>query len=365
MQNNSKKDLKSKYNPIVPVPLFQLIRDRILLELYENSYSPGSVLGTEGDLCRKFQVSRKTIRHAVSKLEVVGYLKRRQKVGIIVTDKTLQVCSAPKKGRKVIILLPRWNYTTGNQVERVIAHDLRMPEPFLEAFDVEMRPFHEPLPEDTRNLYAVIAVDPLPQHLPTLEKFADGGIRIIAVEPRTNFYMAVNVHPDIPAAARDAIAYLYRQGHRRIGLVWHYCNHYTFQQWLNSFIQAMTEHELPILPYSILENADIPNSDDVCFRKITAWICLTLSNLEVLLEHLKKLNLSVPRDVSVISADAPIGGEWQTHNIPISIYTPNTKELVLLLRKLLKSAPGALHPGSVMFYPMTPAYHQSVAKCRQ
>ena len=365
MQNNNKKDLKNKCNPIVPVPLFQLIRDRILLELYQKSYSAGSILGTEEDLCRKYQVSRKTIRHAVGELEIAGYLKRRQKVGIIVTDKTLQVHSAQKKGRRIIILLPQWSYTTGNQVERIIAHDLGMPETFLEAFDVELRPFHAPLPENSKNLYAVIAVDPLPQHLPTLEKFAENGIRIIAVEPRINFYMAVNVHPDIPAAAHDAVAYLYRQGHRRIGLVWHYCNHYTFQQWLNSFIQAMTEHELPILPYSILENADIPEADDLCFRKITAWICLTLSNLDALQDHLKKMKLSVPRDVSIICADDPIDGDGQTQNIPVSIYTPNTKELVLVLRRLLESAPVSFHPGSVLFYPMTHVYRQSVAKCRQ
>ncbi len=363
IQNYNKKDANNKYNTIVPVWLYQLIRDRILLELYHNSYTAGSVLGTEGELCRKFQVSRKTIRHAIDELVQAGYLKRRQKVGVIVADKGLQNHPAHEAGRKVIMLLPSWSYTTGNQLERIIVHDLGMPEVPFRAFDVEMRLFHDSLPDEPENLYAVIAVDPLLQHLPTLEKFAAAGVRIIAVEPQINFYMAVNIHPDIRRAVHDAVSYLYRQGHRRIGLVRH-CNHYTFQQWLEGFIHAMAEYELPMLPHSILENDDVADVGDADFRKITAWICATLSNVEALSTHLKKLNLSIPGDVSIIGSDDPSGNELPEQKVPVTVYTPNSKELAHQLRRLLELDSGSFNPGSVLYYPMIPVYRQSVSKCR-
>lgn len=85
------EDYKNRFSlrsaPILPVPLYQVIRDRILLDLYQHGYKPGYVLGTEADICRKHGVSRKTVRSAIAQLELAGYLCRRQKVGVIVAEK--------------------------------------------------------------------------------------------------------------------------------------------------------------------------------------------------------------------------------------------------------------------------------------
>ncbi len=365
MKNYSEKEFNSRHGTILPVPLYQLIRDRILLDLYRNSYPAGSVLGTEEDLCRKFQVSRKTIRHAVSELEQAGYLKRRQRVGVVVTEKDLLVHPPQDENRKVILLLPRWNYSIGNWLERIIVHDLGTATPPAQAFDVEMRLFHDPLPEDSGGLYAVIAVDPPLQHLSTLERLAGQGVRVIAVEPQTSLYMGLNIYPDNLNAAGEAIDYLYRYGHRRIGLLSHPCIHFSFQLWLDGYIRAMAEHELPILPHAILDNRNLAKCADHELRRITAWICTTQSNVEELAARLKGMGLSIPDDVSVIGSDDPSGDGLLGQDVPITVYAPDWRELVQLLRRLLEMGDrGAANPGSVLYYPLVPVHRASVEKCR-
>jgi DNA-binding transcriptional regulator YhcF (GntR family) len=364
MRNYSEKEFNSRHGTIVPVPLYQLVRDRILLELYRNSYPAGSVLGTEGDLCRKFQVSRKTIRHAVHELEQAGYLKRKQKVGVVVTEKDLRARPPQTGTRKVILLLPKWNYTIGNRLERIIAHRLEMPEPSGQAFNVEMCLFHDPLPEKPDNLYAVIAADPPLQHLSTLERFAAEGVRVIAIEPRIDFHMSVNIRPDIRKAAHDAVGYLYRHGHRRIGLLSQAFIHFTFQQWLEGFLHAMSEYELPVLPRAILRNEELAECADSDLRRITAWLCPTQSNVECLSYRLEKSGLSVPGDVSIIGSDDPSGTELSGQKFPVTVYMPYSGELAHLLRRLLEMDPGTVTPGSVLYYPMTVIHRQSVCRCR-
>ncbi len=366
MADQSENNLFRYPSPVLPVPLYQVVRDRLLLELYRSAYPPGHILGTEDDLCRQHQVSRKTIRHAISELEIAGFLQRRQKVGVIVTEKNLP-SPVPRTGfHRVILLLPSWSYSTGNWMERGVARHLGgIPQPPDWEFSVEIRSFHEPLPETDDQLYAIIAADPSQHHYAALERLAARGVRIITIEPQISLHMAINIYPDVYQAASEAINHFYMHGHRRIGLLSHPCEHYSFQLWLDGFIQAMTEQNLSILPHAILDNRGLAKCSAQQFSRISAWLCITQSNVTELFARLKTQGLSVPGDVSIIGSDDPYGDGLFGQEVPVSVFSPDVKKLVRLLRRLLQMEDeNAAAPGATLFYSMLPVHRASVAKCR-
>lgn len=359
------KNSAFSYPPLIfPAPLYQIVSDHILLDLYRSAYSPGTIIGTEADLCQRFQVSRKTIRRAVGQLEDAGYLQRRQKLGVIVTEKVLPFNTEQKGKHKIILQLPRWNYSTGNWMEREVANYLlKSKAPDLEFF-VEIRSFYEALPKSDPNLYAVITADPSQQNFAALESLAAESVRVITIEPQFCLHMAINIYPDVEQAVSEAIGLFYAYGHRRIGFLSHPCEHYTFQLWQSAFISAMQEHNLPILPYAILDNNKLKSTPEENFKKTTAWFCVTQSNVEELFERLSKSNLAVPEQVSVIGSDDPYGDGLLGGEVPISVYNIDIRKLNRLLKRLLQMELSDNNTkGSILYYPMAAIHRGSVKRC--
>ncbi|GEL20120.1 GntR family transcriptional regulator [Pseudonocardia asaccharolytica] len=56
-------------------------------EIRGGSYAPGSRLPTEAELCRRFGVSRATVRGAVKELDVLGLVRTQHGVGTFVTPR--------------------------------------------------------------------------------------------------------------------------------------------------------------------------------------------------------------------------------------------------------------------------------------
>jgi GntR family transcriptional regulator len=65
-------------------PLADDIARELKAEIRDGRYPPGSRLPTEADLCRRFGVSRATVRSAVKELDVRGLVRTQQGVGTFV-----------------------------------------------------------------------------------------------------------------------------------------------------------------------------------------------------------------------------------------------------------------------------------------
>ena len=66
----------------VPIPLYYQLKE-ILLEHIEHAH-PGDTLPTETELCYQFNISRPTVRQAMSELVNEGYVRRRKGKGTII-----------------------------------------------------------------------------------------------------------------------------------------------------------------------------------------------------------------------------------------------------------------------------------------
>lgn len=71
------------------ITLKEEIKRALLKEISEGDFKHAETLPSEGDLCSKFQVSRSTIREALSALEKEGILIRRQGAPTRINRKTL------------------------------------------------------------------------------------------------------------------------------------------------------------------------------------------------------------------------------------------------------------------------------------
>ena len=63
------------------------LRDELLEEITSSQLQPGTKLPSEGQLAKRFQVSRATVRDAVRALVEAGYVIRRRGSGSYVTER--------------------------------------------------------------------------------------------------------------------------------------------------------------------------------------------------------------------------------------------------------------------------------------
>lgn len=77
--------LGSPIEPVRPVQLYELIRDRLIEQIRGGQWRPGDRLPPERDLARAFEVSRPSLREALGALEVGGVLETHRGSGSYVT----------------------------------------------------------------------------------------------------------------------------------------------------------------------------------------------------------------------------------------------------------------------------------------
>ena len=73
-----------------PLPLYYQVRNAILQQIENGTFAPGSTLPTERELIDRYQVSRITIRQALSSLMADGLLYRQRGLGTFVRKSRIE-----------------------------------------------------------------------------------------------------------------------------------------------------------------------------------------------------------------------------------------------------------------------------------
>ncbi len=76
----------SQLNKSVPIPLYFQLKERILSEIKSGAYPSGSLIPTENELSEAFQISRTTVRQAITELVQEGWLYRVKSKGTYVSQ---------------------------------------------------------------------------------------------------------------------------------------------------------------------------------------------------------------------------------------------------------------------------------------
>ena len=76
-----------------PIPIYFQLREAIQEMIERGELKPGSALPSEREYAESFQVSRMTIRHAITQLVNTGFLHRMQGKGTFVAERKLEPAS--------------------------------------------------------------------------------------------------------------------------------------------------------------------------------------------------------------------------------------------------------------------------------
>ena len=91
--NHSKKKETISCRVVISVTLSERTQHQIEQMILNKEYNADNYLPSEGELCKKFSVSRVTVRDAVRSLETRGFLKRIHGKGLLVLDNSMHVLS--------------------------------------------------------------------------------------------------------------------------------------------------------------------------------------------------------------------------------------------------------------------------------
>jgi DNA-binding transcriptional ArsR family regulator len=325
----------------------EIIRDRILLDIYSSKIPAGKLYATESELALKLGVSRNTVRFALGELERAGYVARRQRRGVIITEKSCPPPGSAAPGEdadsrsggrseaaRVILVLPSWDSGTGNFYSNFVLRELSGGGD-RRKFIVEVRLFDDPLDDIAGDTGAVLAVDPAQEIFGALERLAGKGVKIIAVEPKFPMRSAVNIRFDIYRGSYDSVKLLYDMGHRKIGLANSSIAHDTFRQWLCGYIDAHRDLSLSIVPGGLAQGHSenfFPAPD---LRNTTAWICAFRAGMEAVARGCAERGLSIPADVSLICSDDPGDTIVPAVGRAVTVCRPDYVKLSRMIRDIL------------------------------
>lgn len=77
--------LKNKLDKTIPVPLYYQLKELIISEIKNGNYTKDSLIPTEKEFSEYFQISRTTVRQAITELVQEGYLYRIKSKGTFVS----------------------------------------------------------------------------------------------------------------------------------------------------------------------------------------------------------------------------------------------------------------------------------------
>ncbi len=291
--------------------LVNWIKDQIRMK----ALVPGQKIYSEHELSRMFQLSRQTVRHAISVLEHEGIVRREQGSGTYICDTRL--ADLEKRSRIAVVttyvdsyifpktiqgiesVLLEKGYTmqisfTNNQVER----EKKILEEILERDEVAgiiMETTKSGLPNVNRALFLELISRKIP---------------IIFIN---SFYPTLKIpHVSINdrMAGRKATAYLIAMGHTKIGGIFKLDDGQGHLRYAG-YVDAMNTAGFPVCDTNIvwIDTEDVKHLEKSRekilerFRGCTALICYNDEVAFSLTKLFKQENIHVPEDLSLVSID--------------------------------------------------------------
>lgn len=291
--------------------LVNWIQEQITLK----KFLPGQKMYSENELKDMFHVSRQTVRHAISILENEGVLVRKQGSGTYINDR--RQTNLENRTRVSVVttyvdgyIFPRTiqgienvlfenGYSvqiafTNNQIsrERTVLEDILSRD---EVAGVIMETTKSAIPNPNLSLY---------------RELQKRGIPVIFVNSSYSHVNIPHVSLNDKMAGTKATEYLIGMGHRKIGAIFKLDDgqgHMRYAGYLQALQEAGMElddsHIVWIDTFGMHELADYGEVIMDRLKDCTAIVCYNDQVAFDLMEILRKKNVCVPEDVSLVSID--------------------------------------------------------------
>lgn len=299
-------------------PKYQFIADSLRQEIENGRYNGGQPLPTELLLCQRFQISRQTVRRALSLLEEEGLITRRQGSGSRLRERSEP--EPPPHCSVAVITTYISDYIFPSilrGMERVLTANSSAPLLFATQNQIST---------ERKILQALLAMKDLDGVLvegsktalpnPNLDlyrKLMDRGVRLVFFN---GTYPELSGSPSVLAdnsgGGRLLVSYLYEKGHQNIAGIFKNDDMQGTQRYAG-YIQAMRELGLPLedkhicwynteTRKSFRSEAFLDSTLD-SFQGCSAIVCYNDEVAIRIVNHLKKRGMNIPREMAVVSFD--------------------------------------------------------------
>lgn len=300
-------------------PKYQQVASALRSDIQDGVYAKQMRLPTEQLLCQQFQVSRQTVRQALSILASEGFIERRQGSGSHILDRT-QNAAAPRRNIAVVTTYIS-NYIFPSilrEIESVLSLNNSAPTLYATQNQVaNERRILQSLLEGT--LPDGMLVEGTKTSLPNpnldlYRKLIDRGVPMVfmhGIYPELSG--PLSVLDDNCGGGRQLVEYLYAKGHRSIAGVFKNDDIQGLQRYAG-YLSALRDLELPFEDQRVFwyntESKALLLSDDSLWdqagdvlRSCTALVCYNDEIASRLVSLLTKRGVRIPQDVAVVSFD--------------------------------------------------------------
>ena len=301
-------------------PKYQFIADSLRQEIENGRYAGGQALPTEHLLCQRFQLSRQTVRRALSLLEEEGLITRRQGSGSRIRERSEP--EPPPHCSIAVVTTYISNYIFPailREIETILSQNNCMSLLFAtqNQVSVERKVLQNLLSAQIDGIIIEGTKTAFPNpNLDLLQKLQEEKkIPLVFINGcYSNLPDAISVLDDNAGGGQTLVQYLTEKGHHQIAGIFKYDDiqgHGRYLGYANGLQSCgLTLNDDLVLWYST-DYLHTLFSDDVILPVIERWkqencsaiVCYNDDIACQLLPILAKCGLSVPQDISIVSFD--------------------------------------------------------------
>ena len=318
------------------IPIFAKIAERLKQQISNRGYAPGALLPREVELAESFEVSRSTMRNALSVLERDGWIIRKKRYGTIVAPDAMR-----RKYRKIDLgfftrcsLTDYQEYVDLFNADRHFGYTLRRAIGrgyFVRLFPWPVAP-NETVAYDLEEVLLRKGVDAFVVASPAYLREVVEQLRL-----RNIPHMALETHiakPGVNSAVCDDVGSmaaimekLHRLGHRKVGFLGGLLKHVEInsacRRYMAEFFKQAEKYGMTVREsYVQCVGAEEWNNRRVDYAGLarqmlrgdhpTAVVAVSAPIADAVIAVARGKGLRVPEDVSVVSVSAYAGQNVET-----------------------------------------------------
>ena len=329
---------------------YQAVADVLRAAIQSGLYEDTMLLPTEQALCLQFQVSRQTVRQALSVLASEGLIERRQGSGSHILDQ-----GSPRRRTVAVVITYINNYIFPSilrEIETVLSANNAAPTLFSTQNQVSAeRRILQSLLEGTHpdGILVEGSKTGLPNpNLDLYQKLIDAGIPLVFMHgDYRRLPGSLSVLDDNYGGGRQLVEYLHRKGHKSIAGIFKNDDIQGLQRY-SGYADTLRNLGLPLEDkqvywYNTESKMDLLGADDSwtsvdrVIKDCTAVVCYNDEIASRLVTYLLKKGVRIPKDIAVVSFDnsqyselSPIGITSLSHGD----YNVGQMAAELLVRRL-------------------------------
>lgn len=296
------------------VPKYIFVSNQLKEDINNGAYANSNRLEPEHVLMQKYQVSRQTIRQAVDILENSGLVERRQGSGTYVLNTSFAKVRPRTVGLISNNISENYFYDIISNIEGNLTSSgyLLQLSSTRSQLSLERKILLNYLdcPVDGLIIEGNSIISPNP-NAALIRQIISQGTPVIFIN---GIYEGLSDVPCVDignyAAGREAVNYLYQEGHKNIGGIFG-LNTMSVQKQFSGFSNALLENGLPMNPENIIwfdtsqlgtpfNKENFKNLDGI-LKNCTAIVCSEDASATRIMNFLYASGYSIPNDFSVIS----------------------------------------------------------------